>query len=308
MNEKTHKTALVLGGYGFIGRHVVQTLRNRGIKVLIGSRNKTTCLETRCVHLHKITNAEQWQNTLKGVDVVINTVGILRQRLGETYEQVHHHAVASLAQACSKFNIKLVHVSILGLHNPVRSRFITSKRRGEQALLNSNADWFVVRPSIIDGAGGFGAKWLKRVAHWPIHFTPANATHKIAPIDVHDLADAIANLALRNHSEINREDRIYELSGYQTITLSEYLNCLRKIPPHNRHVAIPAWLARATSHICDILHVTPFSFGHYELLKYDNCPDKNRINELLERPLRKYALPLSTNYKPINHFTTSGTV
>jgi len=37
------------------------------------------------------------------------------------------------------------------------------------------------------------------------------------------------------------------------------------------------------SHLLDFLHLTPFSFGHYELLKFDNCPKAQQTELLLGR-------------------------
>ena len=46
-------------------------------------------------------------------------------------------------------------------------------------------------------------------------------------------------------------------------------------------LAIPHWLARIGSHVCDLLHVTPFSFGHLQLMQHDNVP---RVNYLAAAP------------------------
>ncbi|MDH5455998.1 MAG: hypothetical protein OEY37_07995, partial [Gammaproteobacteria bacterium] len=46
---------------------------------------------------------------------------------------------------------------------------------------------------------------------------------------------------------------------------------------------IPGLLARAGAHLCDLFHITPFSFGHWELLQRDNVPAVNQLPELLRR-------------------------
>jgi uncharacterized protein YbjT (DUF2867 family) len=285
---------LVLGGYGFIGRHIVVQLERLGAQVLIGSRRQQCVLRPdnqRTVALHKLSQHADWHQQLEHVDVVINTVGILRQRWGESYEQIHHQAVAELAAACKQRNIRLIHISALGLNNQHRSRFLSSKLLGEQALVKSGADWHLVRPSLVDGEGGYGAKWFRRLAKWPVHFIPSNANGMMAPIAAVDLAKAVAVIAAQkteqqSNAVVNATDRIYELGGAHTMSLRHYLLSLS--PTANagerRPVAcikIPALLARIVSHVCDVLHVTPFSFGHYELLKRDNLPSKNRLQELL---------------------------
>ena len=285
--RKHQPTVLVLGGYGFIGRHIVSALESLNARVLIGTRRKKSAFSAkneRHIALHKLGNNNSWEDWLCGVDVIVNAVGILRQRHGETYDEVHHQAVKKLANACAKRDIRLIHISALGLNNIVKSRFLTSKLLGEQALVKSKADWHLIRPSLVDGDGGYGARWFRKVAQWPIHFIPSNARANIAPIFASDLGKATAAIALGNNTTdfARNSDRIYELGG-QTMTLERYLNTLRLRQKSNKAfcIRVPAIACRALSHLCDLFHLTPFSFGHYELLKHANEPEKNRLTELL---------------------------
>jgi len=283
------KTVLVLGGRGFIGRNVVSQLQRAGATVIIGSRCKfkPRAVGVRRIRLHEKQTDLQIKEKLRGIDVVINTVGILRQRIGETYNDVHHQAVARWSRVCSENNIRFIHVSALGLNNNVSSEFLHSKLRGEEAVKRSGGDWFIVRPSLVDGLGGYGAKWFRRIANWPIHFLPANAHGVIAPIDIKDLGKAIRHLALDLSSPIENEQRIFELCGPERFTLKEYLVTLGGGDKARWTFNVPALIARALSHICDLFFITPYSFGHYELLKYDNCSDVNRLGELLGRPSKR---------------------
>ncbi len=283
------KTVLVLGGRGFIGSHAVDQLRLNGARVLIGTRRQARAIasdEYRYLPLHRCQTSAAWEVALAEVDVVINAVGILRERLFESYESVHHRAVRALANACAQAGIRLVHVSILGVDSPARSRLVSSRARGEQALRESSADWIIVRPSLVDGEGGNGAKWFRRVARWPIHFAPANALGGFAPIAADDLGEALARLALGPAPACPASERIVELSGPQILTVFEYLTLL---DPYRRavlRIAVPAWLSRLVSHVCDLIYATPFSFGHYELLKYRNYPRHNQLPSLLGRAPR----------------------
>jgi NADH dehydrogenase len=282
------QTVLVIGGRGFIGRYIVEQLENFGAQVIVGSRDTDMPNQfgTRKVVLHELQTKEQCERLLNGVDVVINAVGILRQRIGETYEQVHHLAVSHLVNACARKNIRFVHVSALGLTNPTKSRFLSSKRLGELAIKNSKADWYICRPSLVDGDDGYGAKWFRRVASWPIHITPANAVAKLAPIHVKDLGEAIAKIALQTSTAKTNEERIYELGGEQQMNVLEYLQVLKK-GRATLNIEVPAWIARLTSHVLDLLHLTPYSFGHYELLKFDNAPKAQKTKLLLGRRCRE---------------------
>jgi NADH dehydrogenase len=293
-------TTLVLGGAGFLGRHIAAALAARGSTVVIGSRRPRRAgrrlprslhaCERREAHLERLTAPEAWQPLLAGVDTVVNAVGILRERGAETYERVHHLAPGALAAACARRAIRLVHISALGLHDGARSRFLSSKLAGERAVAACGANYTIVRPSLLDGEGGYGARWFRRVARWPVHFVPADARGRIAALDARDFGEAVAILCERN------DEREVELGGSARRTIGEYLAALR--PAELRGVilvCVPAWLARIASHVCDLLHFSPFSYGHLELMRRDNAPRHNLLPALLGRAPR-----------PVGHELTCG--
>lgn len=297
-------TVLVLGGSGFIGRHAVAALIAAGCPVIIGSRHparidgklpgNATAAPRRQVHMEDLLDPDQWRDATDGVDVVLNCVGILRQRGRETYRRVHCEAVTALAETCRQRGLRLIHVSALGLQFPARSRFLRSKRDAEAALRASGADWHIVRPSLLDGEGGYGAKWIRRVARWPLLVLPADAIGRIAALDVGELGEALANLAMQAlPTDTDAAQREYDLGGPDQIGLADYIASIRRLhTPHPvRCLRIPGVLARLGSHVCDLLHWTPFSFGHWELLRNDNCPQHNRLPELLGRAPRPIGAP-----------------
>jgi NADH dehydrogenase len=178
-------------------------------------------------------------------------------------------------------------VSALGLHDGAASGFLRSKLAGERALLARRLDCVIVRPSLLDGEGGFGARWLRRMAAWPLHLVPASAAGCIAPLDVRDLGDAIAALCERPPGAAPRE---VELGGAHRRAMREHLCALRALhrpaAAPATAIAVPNWLARLGSHACDLLHFSPFSFGHLELMGRDNVPRVNVLPELLGRAPR----------------------
>lgn len=291
---------LVLGGAGFIGRHAVAALIERGLCPIVGSRRPSRAgsrlpasardCPRREIHVERLLEAADWRRHLDDVDVVLNCVGILRQRGRETYARVHHLGPAALAEACRERGLRLVHVSALGLAANARSRFIHSKRAGDQAIHDSGANACIVRPSLLDAdKGGYGARWLRRVARWPLHPLPAGASGQIAALDVRDLGEALAELALRERLDGPDGPGEFELGGREQFTLREYVARLRALgtPRPALYLPLPDALVRLGSHLCDLLHLTPFSFGHWELLQRDNRPARDDLSALLGHPPRR---------------------
>ena len=287
---------MVLGGAGFIGRHAVAALLKQHYGVVVGSRHParvyrrlkeaTRHCECRQVRFEQLATAEMWIASLQGIDAVVNCVGILRERPGETYDAVHLRAPAALAQACKQKGIRLIHVSALGLNHAHRSGFLRSKRAAEELLRDSGADYCIVRPSLLDGQGGFGASWIRFLSSLPVHLMPYKAQGQIAALDVEDLGEALARLVeYQIAATATAQDREFDLGGLQHRDLAGYMQSLRiaYIGKPALRIWVPNLLARLASHVCDLLHFSPFSFGHWELLQKDNLPGINRLPELLGR-------------------------
>ena len=272
---------LVLGGNGFIGRNVVKALNKSNAQLFIGTRKESKDKRIFTIKLQEMQEAINWLKLLQDIDVVVNCVGILRERKHESYEAIHSVAPAALASACQKLGVRFIHISALGLSLNAKSNFIQSKYLGEQAVLAIGGNAIIVRPSLLDGEGGYGAKWFRYLANWPVHFA-MRTEGLIAPLQVEDLGEAIANLCQMPAAEL---PTIVELGGGETINIPQYLAKLRatigKKPA--LQIIVPKLLVRLASHIFDILKWTPLSFGHYELMQGYNAPNINMLPELLGR-------------------------
>ncbi|MEM6582176.1 MAG: NAD(P)H-binding protein [Pseudomonadota bacterium] len=282
---------LVLGGKGFIGRHAVKHLLAAGADVTIGtrrlSRDSQMPARQMQLQLHLALSKSDWLVPARNFDVILNCVGILRQRWGETYKAVHHHAPQAIAQACADHATRFVHVSALGLSAAAKSRFLTSKFYGEKAIQVSGADWLLARISLLDGEGGYGAAWLRGVAKSPLFIVPSSAKGKIAALTAEDAGRALARLCLAPSESLNvKQSRIFELGGEHSFEFEQYIRGLRTRYASSPAACIrlPGWLARLGAHVCDVLHFSPFSFGHWELLCRNNVPTPNRLPELLGEP------------------------
>lgn len=276
---------LVLGGNGFIGSQIVTALKQQNANVMIGTRKKTNSdANFLQLNMQNMTQTSDWFPLLNSFDVVVNSVGILRERgfgkSRETYANIHMLAVESLADACAELNIKLIHISAIGLSANAQSNFIRSKYWGEQAILASGANATIVRVSLLDGNGGFGAKWFRLVASWPLQFV-MQSKGQVAPLQVTDLGIAVASLAVNN----TQTPTAIELGGSESLTIPDYLQLLRNRSGKTKAIQInaPKWMVRFASHVFDLLAITPLSFGHFELMQGYNVPAKNWLPILLKR-------------------------
>lgn len=283
---------LVLGGTGFVGRHAAAALRSRGHTAVIGTRNPKRALaklppalrdcDLREIHLESLTSRYVWRPLLRDVSAVVNAAGILREHGSATYDRVHHMAPAALALACERMGVRLVHLSLLGLRRESRNRFLRSKLLGERVITETQANYSLVRTSLLDGADGCAAAWLRRIAAWPVHIYPSDAKGRLAPLDVRDLADALAKLCEMPGYAMPRE---IELGGSARRTLADYLDALRAQHAQRPalQLALPGPLVRIAAGLCDLLRLSPLTGGLLELLRHDSVPRENLLQALIGR-------------------------
>lgn len=235
---------LVLGGSGFIGRHLVAELVRRGKKVTVPSRRRE-----RAKHLILLPTVEVVETdvlkpgVLQGLvrrhDAVINLVGVLH---GPDFETPHVELPAALVEACRACGVKrLIHMSALGAAPDAPSEYQRSKGKGEQAVMEAtDLDVTVFRPSVVFGPEDRFLNLFARLARvFPVLAVPGpNA--RFQPVYVGDVAQAFAE-ALEHPDAVGRR---YDLAGPREYTLKELVNLVCRLTGRHRLVVgLPNGLA-----------------------------------------------------------------
>src|SRR3954465_9765278 len=106
---------LIAGGTGFIGRRLVAAMRAAGHRVIVASRHAGNNADTIPADFARDLDPRTWVPRLAGVDVVINAVGILRERGEQTFESIHTRAAQALFSASETAGVrKVIQISALG--------------------------------------------------------------------------------------------------------------------------------------------------------------------------------------------------
>jgi uncharacterized protein YbjT (DUF2867 family) len=172
---------LVLGASGFIGRNSAAALRAAGHEV-VASR----------MRFHAGLQAQDWLPALKGVQAVVNAVGIFRERGAQTFSTLHDAAPRALFQGCEMAGVRrVVQISALGADEGARSRFHLSKRRADEFLAAQPLEWTIVQPSLVFGEAGSSARLFALLASLPITPVPAHGLQRVQPIHIDDLAEVV---------------------------------------------------------------------------------------------------------------------
>ena len=170
---------LVVGGYGFIGRAVAETLARRGHDIVgwgrsaaIGRRilPAATWVEG---DLRYMKDAASWHIALDGVDAVVNASGALQDDAGGSLDQVQARAITALIDACRDAGTRrFLQISAVGAVPDASTPFMRTKATADAHLRDSDLDWTILRPVLVIGRNAYGGTALIRaLATLPIGLT-----------------------------------------------------------------------------------------------------------------------------------------
>lgn len=238
---------LVLGAEGLIGRAVCDALHAAGHRAIGGVRrrhgSRGAGVDRVYVDFAHDTHPADWQARLRGIDAVVNAVGIFAEHGTQTFRRIHTQTPRALFAACREADItRVVQMSALGADEHAASRFHRSKRAADTALHAMVPSGTVLQPSLVFGAAGASSRMLMLLAWMPVAILPGGGRQSIQPIHVDDLAALVVRLL----EDDARPARLAAV-GPMALTLARYLALLRHALGGGplRVIGVPsAWLAR----------------------------------------------------------------
>ena len=299
---------LIVGGSGFIGRHLAARLSAQNRRIVVPSRRAErarhllTLPTARLVDM-AAADAPSLEALVAGSDAVVNLVGILHGSWGEPYgrefAEAHVDLPKRIAEACAKTGVRrLVHVSALGVSDdpavPGPSMYLRSKADGERAIrATRDIDWTILRPSVIFGPED---RFLNAFADLQRLFPViplARAESRFQPVYVGDVAQAIVN-ALDTPETIGHT---YELAGPEVLTLAELVRLAGRYSGHPR----PVWplsytLGQLQAGLLGAMPQPMMSMDNFDSMSVDNVASGPIAPEL-----KIVATPLASvapNYLP----------
>lgn len=280
-------TVLLLGANGFIGERLRRALTEAGYEVVCGLRAGTVIPGCRCIEVDYVRDhaADDWRARLVGIDVVVNAVGILRERGRLTFEALHVAAPTALFRACLESGVrKVVHISALGADADAQSRYHTSKRRGDDALTELALPWVIVQPSLVFGEGGASAALFTRLAALPLVPLPGDGRQRVQPIHIDDLAAAIVKL-IGTHAYDRRR---LAAVGPNAVTLRAFLGAMREAMRLGaaHFLPVPMPLVRAAALLGDRVPGVLLDSESLGMLVRGNVHSAAGITEVLGQPPR----------------------
>jgi uncharacterized protein YbjT (DUF2867 family) len=275
---------LIAGATGFIGRRLVAAMRTAGHRVIIASRHANNNADTISADFTRDLDPQTWVPRLAGVDVVINAVGILRERGEQTFESIHTRVPQALFSASATAGVKkVIQISALGAARG-HTGYFASKRAADEYLTALPLAWTIVQPSLVFGAGGASATLFTLLASLPVIPLPGGGEQRVQPIHIDDAVAAIVEII--ETSAMNR--RHVALVGPEALTLRDFLQRLRSRMklPRARFINIPAALMRASAAIAEVLPGSLLDRETLSMLNAGNTASSEDTQRLLGKAPR----------------------
>lgn len=230
---------LVAGSTGYLGSHIVQELMDRGIEFKAIARNtqklKQLGLSESQIIEAQVTDKMSLTDCCKGVDILISTVGITRQKDGLTYMDVDYQANKNLLDEAIKSGVKkIVYVSVLNGENLTHLKICEAKERFVEELKASGLEYCIIRPSgfFSDMTAFFEMAQSGRV------YLFGDGTIKANPIHGVDLAKVCVNAVFENK-------KVIEVGGKEILSHKDIAQiAFNVLGKKSKITYIPDWIRR----------------------------------------------------------------
>lgn len=268
----------VIGGSGFVGTHLVNTLGGLGHQIKVISRRPERCRYLTTLPDIRVVSTDFFaskvlERQLDTFDVVINLVGILNPVGSNSFEQAHVKIAARIAEAAQAVGTpRLLHMSALNADEEnAASNYLLSKGKAQQlvhSIEKVNVTSF--SPSVIFGPGdSFFNRFAALLKQLPGVFPLTCAKARFAPIYVGDVVDAFVN-SIDNKATFGKN---YPLCGPNTYTLKEIVKYTAKqVNSHLMIVPLNNFFSKPIVWITDKFPAAPISMDNYKsMLKHSVC-------------------------------------
>lgn len=313
----TQKTAVIFGGTGFVGRHIVRDMAAKGWRIKIATRVPESAYYLKPAgdvgQIVPVTcdysDYNAVTNLIKGADYVINCIGILFEKRKDNFTRVHSDLPESIATACAVEKVsRFVHISALGIDQS-SSKYAASKREGETRILKAFPNATILRPSVIFGEDdNFFNQFAQLAAFLPALPLIGGGHTKFQPVYVGDIAEAVLQaLTLPVANGNSPQGQIYECGGPDILTFREIYEKLFSYTNQKRClISLPFGIAKIQASFLSLLPTPLLTRDQVESLKTDNIvsPKAKTLADLNvpQTPLDSILPTYLSQYKPGGRF------
>lgn len=283
----THRprTICVLGGTGFVGKHLCARLARDGHSLRVLTRYREShrhllVLPTVQIVQGDVHNEAFLESVLEGCDVVINLVGILNEkgRDGSGFEKAHVELTRKAVDACRNTGVRrYLHMSALKANaENGPSHYLRTKGKAEALVRQHDGSDFhtsIFQPSVIFGPeDSFINRFADMVSLPNYFFILPSPNSRFSPVYVDDVAEAFARAI--NDSET--WGKTYQLCGPKVISLREVIAFIAgTLGLKRRIIGLGESASRVLARVLEWAPGKPLSMDNYRSLQIHSICDSN---------------------------------
>jgi uncharacterized protein YbjT (DUF2867 family) len=231
-------TVVVVGGSGFVGRHLVPRLAAAGYRVVVVTRHRERARHLLPLPTVDVVEADAGEapglaRIAAGATAVVNLTGIINEVGDETFAKAHIGVTQSAIDACRSAGVRrLLQMSSLNADPAGPSRYQRSKGEAEARVAASGLDWTIFEPSVIFGPEDSFLNLFARLSRSLPVLALGSPDARFQPVYVGDVATCFVH-AVSDAATIGKR---YPLCGPTVYTLYQLVRYVGEVTGAERPV------------------------------------------------------------------------
>src|SRR5215212_8528435 len=285
VSDNSHKLVTIIGGSGFLGRHIVRALAKDGYRIRVAVRRPD--LAGHIQPLGRVGQIVPVQANVRYPDslyaacasasAVINLVGILHRAGPQTFESVHAQGAEAAALAASRAGAAIfIQMSALGAGPGSPSAYARTKAEGEVRARSAFPGTIIIRPSIVFGPeDAFFNRFAAMARISPVLPLIGGGRTRFQPVFAGDIAEATAKLVARGGAD----GGVYEFGGPEVYSFRDLMRfTLHTVMRRRLLLPLPFGIAGVMASIFQLLPGSLLTQDQVLLLKHDNVVSDEAAN------------------------------
>jgi NADH dehydrogenase len=271
------KLITIIGGSGFLGRHITRALARQGHRIRVAVRRPDLAGHVQPLGTPgqimpvqaNVRYPASVEAACAGADVVINLVGVLYSSGAQTFSALHAEGARVAARAAKQASAtQFIQMSAIGADEDSHSNYARTKGEGEKAAAEEFPGAIIIRPSVVFGPeDNFFNQFAGMARLSPVLPLIGGGATLFQPVFAGDVAEAVAKLV----ADGSATGETYELGGPAKKSFREILQYVLKETGRKRLlVPLPFPIARIFGAVAGLLPSPVLTADQVELLKSDN--------------------------------------
>jgi uncharacterized protein YbjT (DUF2867 family) len=284
--QPSDRLITIIGGSGFVGRHIVRALARRGYRIRVACRRPDLA-----GHLQPLGNTGQIMAVqanvrypaslaaaCEGAHAVINLTGVLHSSGAQSFDAVHAFGAEASARAAKEARARVfIQMSAIGADASSSAAYARSKAEGEARARANFPGAIVLRPSIVFGPeDSFFNRFAELARFSPFLPLIGGGETKFQPVFAGDVGEAVARLVDAGVAD----GKTYELGGPEALSFKALMQfTLDTIGRKRLLLPLPWGLAKLQAAVMGLMPNPMLTTDQVEMLRHDNVVSEEARRE-----------------------------